>query len=219
MSLILLGPPGAGKGTQAAAIAASRGLIQLSTGEMLRAAVRADTDLGKRAKPIIERGDLVPDEVVIQIIDERISKPDCDAGFILDGFPRTLPQAAALDTLLAEKGKELDVVVELHVDDAALIERISGRYACAKCGAGYHDKYKQPRVPGVCDVCGSTEFVRRADDNGETIKNRLLAYYKETAPLIGYYFAKGKLRSIDGMAPMEQVTREIERLLDEVVAA
>lgn len=219
MSLILLGPPGAGKGTQAAAIAASRGLIQLSTGEMLRAAVRAGTDLGKRAKPIIERGDLVPDEVVIQIIDERISKPDCDAGFILDGFPRTLPQAAALDTLLAEKGKELDVVVELHVDDAALIERISGRYACAKCGAGYHDKYKQPRVPGVCDVCGSTEFVRRADDNGETIKNRLLAYYKETAPLIGYYFAKGKLRSIDGMAPMEQVTREIERLLDEVVAA
>lgn len=219
MSLILLGPPGAGKGTQAAAIAASRGLIQLSTGEMLRAAVRAGTDLGKRAKPIIERGDLVPDEVVIQIIDERISKPDCDAGFILDGFPRTLPQAAALDTLLAEKGKELDVVVELHVDDAALIERISGRYACAKCGTGYHDKYKQPRIPGVCDVCGSTEFVRRADDNGETIKNRLLAYYKETAPLIGYYFAKGKLRSIDGMAPMEQVTREIERLLDEVVAA
>ena len=219
MTLILLGPPGAGKGTQAAAIAASRGLVQLSTGEMLRAAVKAGTMLGKRAKPIIERGDLVPDEVVIPIIDERISAPDCRTGFILDGFPRTLPQAAALDKLLAEKGKQVDLVVELKVDDAALVDRISGRFACAKCGAGYHDSFKQPRTPGVCDVCGSTEFVRRADDNAETVRTRLLAYYKETAPLIGYYFAKGKLRSVDGMAPIEQVTREIERHLDEVVAA
>lgn len=219
MTLILLGPPGAGKGTQAAAIAHSRGLIQLSTGEMLRAAVRAGTDLGRRAKPILERGDLVPDDMVIHIVEQRISKPDCEAGFILDGFPRTLPQAAALDKLLAEQGKNLDLVVELKIDDMALIERISGRFACAKCGAGYHDKYKQPKTPGVCDVCGSTEFVRRADDNAETVRNRLLAYYKETAPLIGYYFAKGKLSSIDGMAPIEQVTRAIERLLDEVVAA
>lgn len=219
MSLILLGPPGAGKGTQAAAIAAARGLVQLSTGDMLRAAVKAGTEVGKQAKAIMERGDLVPDEVVIRIIDDRITQPDCDSGFILDGFPRTLPQAAALDELLARKNKQLDLVIELKVDDAALVERISGRFACAKCGAGYHDRFKQPKTPGVCDVCGSTEFVRRADDNAETVRNRLMAYYKETSPLIGYYFAKGKLKSIDGMAPIEQVTREIERLLDDVVAA
>jgi len=219
MNLILLGPPGAGKGTQAAAIARTRGLVQLSTGDMLRAAVKAGTEVGKQAKAIMERGDLVPDEVAIRIIDDRIAQPDCDAGFILDGFPRTLPQAAALDDLLARKGKQLDLVIELKVDDAALVERISGRYACAKCGAGYHDKFKQPKAPGVCDVCGSAEFVRRADDNAETVKNRLMAYYKETSPLIGYYFAKGKLKSVDGMAPIEQVTREIERLLDDVVAA
>jgi len=219
MNLILLGPPGAGKGTQAAAIAASHGLVQLSTGDMLRAAVKAGAEVGLRAKAIMERGGLVPDEVVIRIIDERIAQPDCAAGFILDGFPRTLPQAAALDKLLAGKGSQLDLVIELKVDDAALVDRIAGRYACAKCGAGYHDKFKQPKTPGVCDVCGSTEFVRRADDNAETVKKRLLAYYKETSPLIGYYFAKGKLKSIDGMAPIEQVTREIERLLADVVAA
>jgi adenylate kinase len=219
MTLILLGPPGAGKGTQAGAIAAGHGLVQLSTGDMLRAAVKAGTEVGLQAKAIMERGDLVPDEVVIRIIDERIAKPDCEAGFILDGFPRTLPQAAALDSLLAGKGKQLDLVIELRVDDAALVERIAGRYACAKCGAGYHDRFKQPKTPGVCDVCGSTEFVRRADDNAETVKNRLMAYYKETSPLIGYYFAKSKLKSIDGMAPIEQVTREIERLLSDVVAA
>ena len=219
MNLILLGPPGAGKGTQAAAIAASHGLVQLSTGDMLRAAVKAGTEVGLRAKAIMERGGLVPDEVVIRIIDERIAQPDCEAGFILDGFPRTLPQAAALDKLLAGKGSQLDLVIELKVDDAALVERIAGRYACAKCGAGYHDKFKQPKTPGVCDVCGSTEFVRRADDNAETVKKRLLAYYKETSPLIGYYFAKGKLKSIDGMARIEQVTREVERLLAGIVAA
>ncbi len=219
MNLILLGPPGAGKGTQASAIAATHGLVQLSTGDMLRAAVKAGTEVGLQAKTIMERGDLVPDDVVIRIIDDRIAQPDCEPGFILDGFPRTLAQAAALDTLLAGKGKQLDLVIELKVDDAALVERIAGRYACAKCGAGYHDKFKQPKTPGVCDVCGSTEFVRRADDNAETVKNRLMAYYKETSPLIGYYFAKGKLKSIDGMAPIEQVTREIERLLADVVAA
>lgn len=216
--MILLGPPGAGKGTQAAAIAASRGLVQLSTGDMLRAAVKAGTEVGKQAKAIMERGDLVPDEIVIRIIDERIGQPDCENGFILDGFPRTLPQAAALDKLLADRNKQLDLVIEFKVDDAALVERISGRFACAKCGAGYHDKFKQPKTPGVCDACGSTEFSRRADDNAETVKNRLMAYYKETAPLIGYYFAKGKLKSIDGMAPIDQVTHAIERLLAEVAA-
>src|SRR5690606_21158943 len=206
MNLILLGPPGAGKGTQAATIAASRGLIQLSTGDMLRAAVQAGTELGKKVKPIMESGQLVPDELVIGIIDELIAQPDCENGFILDASPRTLPPAAALDELLEKRNKQLDLVIELKVDDAVLIERISGRFACAKCGAGYHDKFKQPKTPGVCDACGSTEFVRRADDNAETVKNRLMAYYKETAPLIGYYFAKGKLKSIDGMAPIDQVT-------------
>lgn len=219
MNLILLGPPGAGKGTQAAAIAARHGLVQLSTGDMLRAAVKAGTEVGKRAKAIMERGALVPDEVVIRIIDERIAQPDCDKGFILDGFPRTLAQAAALDDLLAAKDRKLDLVIELKVDDEVLVKRIAGRYACAKCGAGYHDEYKQPKAAGICDVCGSTEFVRRADDNAETVRNRLLAYYKETSPLIGYYFAKGKLKSIDGMAPIEQVTQEIERLLAGLVAA
>jgi adenylate kinase len=219
MNLILLGPPGAGKGTQAATIAASRGLVQLSTGDMLRAAVQSGTELGKQVKPIMERGELVPDELVIGIIDERIAQPDCENGFILDGFPRTLPQAAALDDLLEKRNKQLDLVIELKVDDAVLIERISGRFACAKCGAGYHDKFKQPKTQGVCDVCGSTEFVRRADDNAETVKTRLMAYYKETAPLIGYYFAKGKLKSINGMASIEEVAREIERLLNGVVAA
>jgi len=219
MNLILLGPPGAGKGTQAATIAASRGLVQLSTGDMLRAAVQSGTELGKQVKPIMERGELVPDELVIGIIDERIAQPDCENGFILDGFPRTLPQAAALDDLLEKRNKQLDLVIELKVDDAVLIERISGRFACAKCGAGYHDKFKQPKTQGVCDVCGSTEFVRRADDNAETVKTRLMAYYKETAPLIGYYFAKGKLKSINGMASIEEVARDIERLLNGVVAA
>lgn len=219
MNLILLGPPGAGKGTQAAAIAARHGLKQLSTGDMLRAAVKAGTKVGKQAKEIMERGALVPDEMVIKIIDERIAEPDCEAGFILDGFPRTLNQAAALDKLLTTKRRSLDLVIELKVDDDVLVERISGRYACAKCGTGYHDKFKQPKTPGVCDVCGSAEFVRRADDKAETVRNRLMAYYKETSPLIGYYFAKGKLRSIDGMVAIEQVTQEIERLLADVVAA
>jgi adenylate kinase len=219
MNLILLGPPGAGKGTQASAIAATHGLVQLSTGDMLRAAVKAGSDIGKKAKSIMDRGGLVPDEVVIGIVDERIGQPDCANGFILDGFPRTLGQAAALDKLLAERSKRLDLVIEMKVDDEALVARIAGRYACAKCGAGYHDAFKQPKTAGVCDACGSTEFTRRADDNPETVKARLMAYYKETSPLVGYYFAKGNLKSIDGMAPIGDVTREIERLLGQVVAA
>jgi adenylate kinase len=214
MNLILLGPPGAGKGTQAQQLADKRGLVQLSTGEMLRAAVKAGSEIGKRAEAVMKSGALVSDEIVIGIIAERIDQPDCANGFILDGFPRTLPQAAALDKLLREKGKTLDHVIELKVDDGALIDRISGRFSCSKCGAGYHDKYKQPKTAGVCDACGSTEFTRRADDNAETVKNRLMAYYRETAPLTGYYFCKGNLKSVDGMAPIDEVGRQMEAVLD-----
>jgi adenylate kinase len=213
MNLILLGPPGAGKGTQAEAIAHKRGLIQLSTGDMLRRAVKAGTPVGLEAGAIMEAGGLVPDPIVIKIIAERIAQPDCANGFILDGFPRTLKQAAALDELLTSSGQQIDCVIELKVNDAALIDRISGRYMCANCGAGYHDTACQPKVPGVCDKCGSKDFVRRADDNPETVKNRLMAYYRETAPLIGYYFAKGKLKTVDGMAPIGEVAGQIEGIL------
>ena len=218
MNLILLGPPGAGKGTQAEAITERRGLVQLSTGEMLRQAVKAGTPVGQEAGAIMEAGGLVPDPIVIQIIAERISAPDCVKGFILDGFPRTLKQAAALDDLLASTGKRIDAVIELKVDDAALIDRISGRYMCANCGASYHDTNCKPKVPGVCDRCGSQDFVRRSDDNAETVKNRLMAYYRETAPLIGYYFAKGKLKSVDGMAPISEVSSQVEAILAESTA-
>jgi adenylate kinase len=218
MNLIFLGPPGAGKGTQAAEIGTRRGLVQLSTGDMLRAAVKAGTEVGLRAKAIMESGQLVPDEVVIRIISDRIAEPDCANGFILDGFPRTLAQASALEKLLKDQKKKLDVVIELKVDDAALVERISGRFACAKCGAGYHDKFKPTKVEGCCDVCGSTEFVRRADDNAQTVRARLMAYYRETSPLIGYYYAKNKLKSVDGMAEIDIVTKEIDRILQRVSA-
>ena len=213
MNLILLGPPGAGKGTQAEQIAAKHGIVQLSTGEMLRAAVKAGTEVGLKAKAIMESGGLVSDDIVVGIISDRIDEPDCANGFILDGFPRTLAQAAALENLLGTKGKTLDAVIEIKVDDTALIERITGRFSCAKCGAGYHDKYKQPATSGVCDKCGSTEFSRRADDNEETVRNRLMAYYRETAPLIGFYFAKDRLKTVDGMAQIDDVTRQIEAIL------
>ena len=213
MNLILLGPPGAGKGTQAEHISAKHGIVQLSTGEMLRAAVKAGTEVGLKAKVIIESGGLVSDEIVVGIISERIDQPDCAKGFILDGFPRTLPQAAALETLLGTKGKTLDAVIEIKVDDEALVERITGRFSCADCGTGYHDKYKMPAVEGVCDKCGSTQFSRRADDNEETVRNRLMAYYRETAPLIGYYFAKDRLKSVDGMADIDEVARQINAIL------
>jgi adenylate kinase len=213
MNLILLGPPGAGKGTQAEAITEKRGLVQLSTGEMLRQAVKAGTPIGREASAIMEAGGLVPDKIVIQIIAERIAAPDCAKGFILDGFPRTLKQAAALDVLLASLGKQIDAVIEIKVDDKVLIDRISGRYMCANCGASYHDTNCKPKVEGVCDRCGSKAFVRRADDNGETVKNRLMAYYRETAPLIGYYFAKGKLRTVDGMAAISEVSRQVDGIL------
>lgn len=213
MNLVLLGPPGAGKGTQAQMLAARRGLVQLSTGDMLRSAVKAGTEIGLRAKAVMDSGQLVSDDIVIGIISERIEQPDCQKGFILDGFPRTLKQAAALEELLNKKGKALDAVIEFKVDDEALVDRVSGRFTCAKCGTGYHDRYKQPRVPGVCDVCGSSEFTRRADDNAETMRKRLMAYYRETAPLIGYYFAKGKLYSVDGMGSIDEVSRQIDALL------
>jgi adenylate kinase len=167
----------------------------------------------------MEAGGLVSDDIVIGIISDRIDQPDCAKGFILDGFPRTLNQAAALDTLLKDKGKTLDTVIEMKVKDDVLVDRISGRFSCAKCGAGYHDTNKRPKVEGKCDACGSTDFSRRADDNAETVKNRLMAYYRETAPLIGYYFAKGKLQSVDGMAEIGQVTKEIGAKLDRIGTA
>jgi adenylate kinase len=213
MNLILLGPPGAGKGTQAEAITEKRGLVQLSTGEMLRQAVKAGTPIGREASAIMEAGGLVPDQIVIQIIAERIAAPDCAKGFILDGFPRTLKQAAALDVLLASLGKQIDAVIEIKVDDKVLIDRISGRYMCANCGASYHDTNCKPKVERVCDRCGWKAFMRRADDNAETVKNRLMAYYRETAPLIGYYFAKGKLRTVDGMAAISEVSRQVDGIL------
>jgi adenylate kinase len=213
LNLILLGPPGAGKGTQAEALVARHGLVQLSTGSMLRDAVAAGTEIGRQADAVMKSGGLVSDDIVIGIIADRISKPDCAKGFILDGFPRTLNQAAALDKLLADRHLKIDAVVELKVDDAALVDRIAGRYSCASCGAGYHDTNKQPRVAGVCDQCGSAKFVRRADDNAETVQKRLLAYYRETAPLTGYYFAYGKLKTTDGMAPIAQITQAIEALI------
>ena len=213
MNLILLGPPGAGKGTQSKTIAAKHGLIQLSTGDMLREAVKAGTKVGRKAKAIMEKGDLVPDEVVIGIIADRIDQPDAKKGFILDGFPRTLMQAAALDKLLADKKSKLDAVIELKLDHNKLVERVVGRFTCAKCGEGYHDRFKRPKVRGMCDVCGSTEFTRRADDTAETVSNRLMAYYRDTAPLTGYYFCKGNLHSVDGMAPIEQVAQDIGKIL------
>lgn len=216
MKLILLGPPGAGKGTQAQELSKKRGLVQLSTGDMLRAATKAGTEVGLKAKSLMEKGELVPDEVVVKIISDRIEQPDCAKGFILDGFPRTLQQAAALDRMLAAKHDKLNAVIELKVDYNQLVERIVGRYACAKCGEGYHDRFKRPKVRGVCDVCGSTEFTRRADDNAETVTTRMMAYYRETSPLIGYYFCKDVLHAVDGMAPIGDVAAEIDGVVARV---
>lgn len=213
MNLILLGPPGAGKGTQAKRLEDRHGLVQLSTGDMLRAVVASGAPLGQQAKEIMAAGKLMPDELMIEMIADRISKADCATGFILDGFPRTVPQAEALDRMLGEKGLKLDHVIEMKVDDAALVERITGRYTCAKCGQGYHDKFQTPKVDGVCDVCGSTEFTRRADDNAETVTTRLAAYHKQTAPILPYYKERGVLETVDGMADIDIVTEQIEALL------
>jgi adenylate kinase len=214
MIIILLGPPGAGKGTQAKELATRRGLVQLSTGDMLRFAVAAGTEIGVKAKPIMESGGLVPDEIVIGILAERIEQPDCSNGVILDGFPRTLPQASALDAVLKKKRSRLDAVIELKVNDKVLVERISGRFTCAKCDEGYHDSFKQPKVSGVCDVCQGTQFTRRKDDAPETVRDRLLVYYRDTSPLLGYYYCKGNLHAVDGMASIEEVAAAIAGILD-----
>jgi adenylate kinase len=217
VKLVLLGPPGAGKGTQAKRLTEKFGLVQLSTGDMLRAEVASRSALGEEAKRIMESGQLVPDSVVIDMIDKRIDQPDCARGFVLDGFPRTLAQAEALDRMLAGKRAKLDAVVEIAVNEDALVDRISGRFACAKCGAGYHDKFKQPKKAGVCDECGAREFSRRKDDNAETVKARLVAYREQTAPILPYYRAKGMLAQVDGMANLDEVSRQIATALSEHV--
>ena len=213
MNLILLGPPGAGKGTQAARVESLHGLKQLSTGDMLRAAVASGSALGKEVKGIMERGELVSDAIIVRMISDRIGAADCAKGFILDGFPRTVPQAEALDRMLGEKGLKLDHVIELQVDDDALVARISGRYSCAKCGANYHDTNRKPAVAGVCDTCGGTEFLRRKDDNAETVATRLQAYHSQTAPLLPYYQARGALKSVDGMASIETVAQAVDKII------
>ncbi|MGN6819429.1 MAG: adenylate kinase [Sphingomonas sp.] len=215
MNIILLGPPGAGKGTQAELLVANRGMVQLSTGDMLRAEKNAGTDLGNRIKTVMDAGELVSDEIVSSLIDENLKRLRPDQGVIFDGYPRTAAQAGSLDELLAANGRKLDRVVELEVDEDALVERIVGRYTCAKCGAGYHDKFKQPKVAGTCDVCGSHDFKRRADDNEETVRTRMAEYRGKTAPIIPIYEARGILIRVDGMADIDHVSAAIAAALDE----
>jgi adenylate kinase len=214
LNIILLGPPGAGKGTQAARLQAQRGMIQLSTGEMLREAVAAGTPIGLKAKEVMERGELVSDAIVSALIGERLDA-SVDKGAIFDGFPRTTQQTEALEILLSERGRKLDYVIELVVDDNELVKRITGRFTCAKCGAGYHDSFRPTKVNGVCDACGSTEFKRRPDDNEQTVRTRMEEYRAKTAPILPFYEAKGLVRRVDGMASVEEVAAQIDAILGE----
>ncbi len=213
MNLVLLGPPGCGKGTQSKRLEAALGIAQLSTGDMLRAEVASGSELGRTAKGIMEGGGLVPDRLIIDLIATRIDGEDCREGFILDGFPRTVPQAEALDTMLGDKNLTLDRVVELEVDDEAMVERITGRFTCAGCGTGYHEKFQKPATEGVCDTCGGTEFTRRSDDDADTVRARLEAYHEQTAPIASYFAQKGVLKGVDGMAAIDEVTRQLREAL------
>jgi adenylate kinase len=214
MNLVLLGPPGGGKGTQAKLLQEKYGLVQLSTGDMLRAAVASGSEVGKKAKAVMDAGQLVSDEIVIAIIDERLDQPDLAKGAIFDGFPRTVAQAEALDAMMAKKGKKLEFAIEIRVPDAYIVERITGRFSCKKCGAGFHDKFQKPKTDGVCDSCGGTEFIRRPDDNAETVNKRLEAYHAQTAPLLPYYDKRGALKLVDGTQDIAKVTVDLEAILD-----
>jgi adenylate kinase len=213
MNLIILGPPGAGKGTQAKRLEQTHGLIQLATGDMLRAATASGSELGRRVKAIMDSGALVPDDIVIEAIEQRIAEPEAKNGVILDGFPRNVPQAEALDEMLSRHGLKLDHVILMEVDEAALIDRLAGRFSCAKCGASYHDRNAPPRQAGVCDGCGATEFVRRPDDRPEAVATRFEVYRQQTAPILPYYRRRGILRTVDGMGDIDAVTRLIEAVI------
>ncbi|HUC12388.1 MAG TPA: adenylate kinase [Stellaceae bacterium] len=213
MNIVLLGPPGSGKGTQAKRLQQSCGIPQLATGDMLRAATLSGSDLGARVKSIMDSGQLVPDGIMIDMIGARVTESDCRNGFILDGFPRTVPQAEALDDMLARRGLGLDHVILIEVDDAMLTDRLSGRFTCAKCGASYHQRYNRPRVEGMCDVCGSREFIHRPDDRPEAVAARFEVYRRQTEPLLPYYRNRGVLRVVDGMAAIDTVTQQIATII------
>ncbi|AQS83568.1 MAG: adenylate kinase [Acetobacter aceti] len=216
MNIIFLGPPGAGKGTQSKRLETRYGIAQISTGDMLRAEVKAGSDIGREAKSLMDAGKLVPDTIIVSMLESRIQQPDCARGFILDGFPRTVAQAEALDVVLARLSRRIDVVLMLEVDEDALADRIAGRFSCAKCGASYNDVSKPTLVAETCDLCGSHEFIRRADDNRETVASRLSAYRKETLPLLPYYEDKVMVAFIDGMAPIDEVSKQIDSTMTEV---